>query len=108
MIFNFRLCLIVLLFTMFGAVFCVRSSEGLRNKLSMANLRSPSASSLAGLLGDVAEYCKSKEKSQESDHLEFTVERLKNGELYNDEAIEIAQHCLSICSLDSSWFQSQK
>ncbi|XP_074595799.1 uncharacterized protein LOC141850937 isoform X2 [Brevipalpus obovatus] len=53
MMFDRHLCLTVLLFTLFGASFCLRSYEKLEKALSEAN----SNSGLADVLKDVVEFC---------------------------------------------------
>ncbi|XP_074604498.1 uncharacterized protein LOC141857836 [Brevipalpus obovatus] len=95
MMFNFHLCLTVLLLTMFGSVFCVRSLERLRDNIYRAKLTGASPLLADHLLGDVAEYCESKQKSKESADAKLTAEKLSKGGINSRNAIMSAEKEMS-------------
>ncbi|XP_074597367.1 uncharacterized protein LOC141852310 [Brevipalpus obovatus] len=96
---NRHLCLTVLLFTLFGGSFCLRSHEQLESALSNAK----SKSDLAAVMLEVAEYCRMKKSRQEAGRVESTRERLFYDENHPfgmsfEGCRKSAQHILYVCS----------
>ncbi|XP_074596072.1 uncharacterized protein LOC141851252 [Brevipalpus obovatus] len=94
-----HLCLTVLLFTLFGAIFCARSVEQLSRALVLTQLADKSDSALAGIMYEVAELCEINGNSGEADNVKFQANKLMSGDWDYADAVKGARYALRICPL---------